>query len=255
MLLTSRRQAAALGVPDEKLVYLHGSADAQERGVLDRNDLSGSPAAAAAVHAALSAVTRSIEDIDFLDLYSCFPIAVFNICDAFDIAMDGQTPLTVTGGLPYFGGAGSNYTMHAIASMVRVLRERPKACGLIGANGGFMSKYSVGIYAAEPGWSPPASATLQADLDRWPPPSVDFTLSGDMSIETYTIDYLREPPHAIVIGRSATGVRTVGSTSNPEIVAAMIAKDPNGGAGTLAPRGDGLMTIAAFRPGARGEGT
>ena len=38
------------------------------------------------------------------------------------VPSDGSRPLTVTGGLPYFGGAGNNYALHAIATMVQRLR-------------------------------------------------------------------------------------------------------------------------------------
>ena len=39
-------------------------------------------------------------------------------------------PFSMTGGLPYFGGAGNNYSMHAIASMVRALRDASGRAGL-----------------------------------------------------------------------------------------------------------------------------
>ena len=91
----------------------------------------------------------SLSDIDLFDLYSCFPIAVFNILDGLGLAADDPRPLTVAGGLPFFGGAGNNYSMHAIAMMVRGLRKRRGAKGLVGANGGFLSKYSVGVYSTD----------------------------------------------------------------------------------------------------------
>ena len=40
--------------------------------------------------------------------------------------------------------------MHAVASMVRALRGAPGAFGLVAANGGYLSKYSVGIYSTKP---------------------------------------------------------------------------------------------------------
>ena len=40
--------------------------------------------------------------------------------------------------------------MHAIASMVERLRLDPGAPDSIGANGGFRSKYAVGIYSTKP---------------------------------------------------------------------------------------------------------
>jgi len=64
---------------------------------------------------ALTQAGVTIKDIDFFDLYSCFPIAVQVTRDMLGIAENDTRPLTVTGGLPYFGGPGNNYVMHAMA--------------------------------------------------------------------------------------------------------------------------------------------
>ena len=138
-------KARELGAPEDRWVYLHGGADVKERTVIERPDLSQAPGAVAAARKALDVAGKTAADMGHFDLYSCFPIAVFNIRDGLGIAEDDPRALTVTGGLPFFGGAGNNYSMHAIASMVRALRADPGAYGLVGANGGFLSKYSVGV--------------------------------------------------------------------------------------------------------------
>ena len=84
------------------------------------------PASELAVRQALEAAGVALADIAAFDLYSCFPIAVFNICDALGLGPDDPRGLTVTGGLPFFGGAGNNYSMHAIASMARKLRRHAR---------------------------------------------------------------------------------------------------------------------------------
>ena len=107
-------------------------------------------------------------DLATIDLYSCFPVAVFNICDGLGLPPDDPRGLTVTGGLPFFGGAGNNYSMHAIAETVQRARADPGSYGFVGANGGIMSKYSVGIYSTTPvAWRPDASGALQAEIDGW----------------------------------------------------------------------------------------
>ena len=123
ILMASVGVARGLDVPESKFVYLHGGADARERMPMERQDLSRSPASILAAKTALDAAGLAAADIDVFDLYSCFPIAVTNILEGLGIPADDPRPFTVTGGLPYFGGAGNNYSMHAIASMVRVLRE------------------------------------------------------------------------------------------------------------------------------------
>src|SRR5205823_6292149 len=152
-----------------KWVYLRGHADMVEQKLLDRADMSSSPASVTAVREALSVAGIALDDVATFDLYSCFPIPVFNICDGVGLAADDPRGLTLTGGLPFFGGPGNNYSMHGIAETVNEMRDRPGQFGLVGANGGIMSKYSVGLYSTEAAdWRPDGSATLQERVAGFP---------------------------------------------------------------------------------------
>ena len=85
--------------------------------------------------------------------------------DELDVEPDDPRGLTLTGGLPFFGGAGNNYSMHAIAEAVARCRDDADAVVLVAANGGMLSKRSVGVYAAEPApWRPDRSADVQAEI-------------------------------------------------------------------------------------------
>jgi acetyl-CoA C-acetyltransferase len=107
-LLMSVEAARRLGVPEENWVYLHGHADLEEQPLLQRPDLGHAPSAVMAVREALAVAGIGIDDVATFDLYSCFPVPVFNICDGMGIAPDDPRGLTQTGGLPFFGGAGNN---------------------------------------------------------------------------------------------------------------------------------------------------
>ena len=50
----------------------------------------------------------TISEIDAFDIYSCFPSAIQIACDEIGLDIDDPRNLTVTGGLPYFGGPGNN---------------------------------------------------------------------------------------------------------------------------------------------------
>lgn len=50
---------------------------------------------------ALSMAKWNIDEIDFFDLYSCFPSMVELGREALDIPENTSKPLTVTGGLPF----------------------------------------------------------------------------------------------------------------------------------------------------------
>jgi len=229
-LLMSVAAARRLGVPEENWVYLHGHADTEEQSLLERPDLGHAPSAVMAVRDALTMAGIGIDDIATFDLYSCFPVPVFNICDGMGIATDDPRGLTRTGGLPFFGGAGNNYSMHAVAETVAEMRSAPGQFGLVGANGGVLSKYSVGIYSTTPvEWKPDRSAQLQAQVANWPTQSVTEDAAGDATIETYTVRRDGEAPTGIIIGRlAADDSRFLANTEDEELIALLIDGEPLG---------------------------
>lgn len=249
VLLASVAKARELGVPEDRWVYLWGGADVMERLPLERQDLSKSPASVAAVTRALDVAGVGAGDLGVIDLYSCFPIAVFNIADGLGLAADDPRGLTVTGGLPFFGGAGNNYSMHAIAEAVRRLRAQPGAVGLVAANGGFLSKYSVGVYSTKAReFRPFDSKPLQAEVDAWPAPAIDQSYAGPAAIETYTIDYSGPAPKGVVVARTPAGARVIAMTppDDTAVVGEMIQTDPLGRQAILAPGDEGKVLVTGF---------
>lgn len=194
--------ARRLGVAEEKWVYLHGHADVVERRVIEREDLSSAPASVLAVQRALDVAGIGLDDLTTIDLYSCFPIAVFALCDGLGLATDDPRGLTVTGGLPFFGGPGNNYSMHAIAETVVRVRDTPGGLGLVGANGGLLSKYSAGIYSTAPAsWQQTDDAYLQVEVDSWPAVAHATDADGWARVETFTINHGSDGKIGIVVGR------------------------------------------------------
>lgn len=227
--LMSVEAARRLGVPDEKWVYLHRHADLEEQALLDRPDLGHAPSAVLAVRGALDMAGIGIDDVATFDLYSCFPVPVFNICDGQGIAPDDPRGLTLTGGLPFFGGAGNNYSMHAVAETVAQMRRLPGRFGLVGANGGILSKYSVGVYSTTPAdWKPDRSPELQAQVSGWPTEAVTERADGAGTVETYTVRRDDGRPTGIVIGRLDDGSRFLSTTEDDELIALLIDGDPLG---------------------------
>jgi acetyl-CoA C-acetyltransferase len=229
-LLMSVQAARRLGVPAENWVYLHGHADLREQGLLERPDLGHAPSAVMAVREALAVAGIGIDDIATFDLYSCFPVPVFNICDGMGIAPDDPRGLTLTGGLPFFGGAGNNYSMHGIAETVIQMRSAAGQFGLVGANGGIMSKYSVGVYSTIPvEWKPDRSAELQAQIDRSPTQPVTERADGPGRIETYTARRDDGRLTGIIVGRlEADGSRFLATTEDDDLIALLTDGDPLG---------------------------
>jgi acetyl-CoA C-acetyltransferase len=232
VLLTSVAAAERLGIPEDRWVFLHGHADLRERTLMERADLSRSPAAAMAAKHALEMIGLKADELATIDLYSCFPAPVFNICEALRVLPDDPRGLTLTGGLPFFGGAGNNYSMHAIAETVQRARSNPGSFGFVGANGGIMSKYSVGVYSTAPvAWTPDDSKKLQAEIDGWPAPEQARAADGWATIETYTVKHARDGKRTgIVVGRlDADGRRFVAQGDDDDLLGLLTAGEPVGG--------------------------
>ena len=196
LVLTSVGNARKLGIPESRWLYLHGYADADDAFVSQRADLARSVALEAAGQQALKMANRGVDDIALLDIYSCFPIAVLAACDALGIPWDGDRDLTVTGGLPFFGGPGNSYSVNAIAEMYQQLIARPGAFGLVSANGGYLSKESVGIYSTTPHqhWMPANAGAAQEIADASPRETVLSSYSGEAVIESYCVVYKKSAP-------------------------------------------------------------
>ncbi len=232
VLLTSVAEAERLGIPEDRWVFLPGHADLRERALMERADLSRSPAAVMAARHALEVAGIKADDLATFDLYSCFPAPVFNICEGLHVLPDDPRGLTLTGGLPFFGGAGNNYSMHAIAETVRRARSNPGTFGFVGANGGIMSKYSVGVYSTTPAeWTPDNSKKLQAEIDGWAAPEQARHADGWATVETYTVKHARDGKRTgIVIGRlDSDGRRFVASGEDEDLLGLLTSEEPFGG--------------------------
>jgi len=212
VVIASQRVAEGLGVAPDRRVYLHGYARATEKPLLSRPDLGASPAARAASRAALTRAGLVPNDVAAFDFYSCFPIAVSNVAvDEFGLSDDDPRKLSVTGGLPFFGGPGNNFSMHAIAALIPILRNKPGKAGFVGANGGFLSKYSAGVYSTIPRpWRNWSSTALQAELDAVPAQPLLDGYDGTGTVETASVLHVRGVTEmAVIIGRTAQGLRFI----------------------------------------------
>ena len=231
-MMMSVEAARRLGVPEEKWVYVHGHADMIEQVTLDRADLGASPASVMAAREALRVAGIGVDDIATFDLYSCFPFPVFVICEALGINHDDPRGLTLTGGLPYFGGPGNSYSLHGIAETVSEMREAPGQFGFVGANGGIMSKYSVGIYCTEPiDWRTDRSEELTQEIAALPKVPVTGKPDGRATIETYSVRYDWPIRTGIIVGRlDSDNSRFMATTEDEDLVALMSDGDPLGAA-------------------------
>ena len=206
VVMTSVGKAKELGIDPAKWVFLHGCSEANEKLLVsDRVDYHSSPAIRANTQQAFEMAGKTVADIDLIDIYSCFPSAVEVACKELGLSHADPRGLTVTGGLPFFGGPGNNYSMHAIATLLPLLRAQPGQFALLTANGGRLSKHATGIYSATPvrgAWQRESNTKIQAQIDAMPSPEFIAAANGPAKIETYTVCFDRTAPvRGIVIGR------------------------------------------------------
>lgn len=218
LLLATIDAARRLGIPESKWVYLHGGQDATDHWfVSHRPDLAESIAVRECVQDTLAQADRSLSDVSFFDLYSCFPVMPFLTQHMLGIGDEDPRPRTITGGLPFFGGPGNNYVTHSIAQAVERCRSRPTEFGLVTANGYYATKHSVGLYSCvEPArpWSRRDPETFQQSLSLGPAVEIDDDPTGLFRVEGYTVwhDRQGEPEYSVLVGRTESGRRTWGRT-------------------------------------------
>ena len=228
LIMCSAQAAADAGVPRERWVFPLAAAHAHEEWfVSERPELTAAPALGAVGRAALEHVGMGTDDIEHIDLYSCFPSAIQIAAAELGLEADGR-PLTVTGGLTFAGGPGNNYTSHAIATLVERLRGDPGASGLCTAVGWYMTKHAALVLGGQPGQQRFQTLAPRVDRSAARPATADF--SGRATVEAYTIPYSRDgtPEGAIVSALAPDGTRALARTDNLQMIEPLLDRDPLG---------------------------
>jgi acetyl-CoA C-acetyltransferase len=191
LLMCSVDAALASGVRRDRMVFPRVCTTSHETWrVAERRDLHRVPALETAGRVALEAADLTIDDIEHVDLYACFPSIVQMSAAA--LGLDLDRPLTVTGGLGFAGAPIANSSGHAIAAMVPLLRQGGN--GLIHANGGMATKHAFGIYAADPPAEGFRSIDCNDQVDHDPRPAGQPDEADAGVEEASTIVYDREGP-------------------------------------------------------------
>ncbi len=216
ILMSTARYAAKLQGGAGKVAYFLGGGYARDRQrfLIEKSAYTKSPALAAAARKAQNRAEVPISEVEAFDLYSCFPCAVTIARHELGIAENDRRPLTQTGGLGFFGGPGSNFALHGIATMAENIAAGRYRSGLTTAIGWFMHKYAVGLYGAQPNTAnfefPDREDDAQPLAGAAPMPCAEAA-QGEGVIDTYTVLYARDhtPVRSILYGRLLDGRRFV----------------------------------------------
>jgi acetyl-CoA C-acetyltransferase len=245
LILTSVEDATRLGIPADRWVYPYAGADAHDTyAISERHELHQSPAIRIAGARALELAGLGVDEMDYVDLYSCFPSAVQVAAAELGLpADDPARPLTVTGGLTFAGGPWSNYVAHSIATMAELLAANPGKRGLITANGGYLTKHSFGVYGTEPPSSEFRWEDTQSAVDREPTRTAAVEWDGVGTVEAWTTPFDREgrPEKAFLAVRTPDDRRTLALITDAAAAAETVGDDIGGT--KVAVAADGSATL------------
>ncbi len=250
VVVCSLAAARRAGVADRAVFVWSGAGAVDVRSPTARPDLGRSAGIEAAGRAALVAAGAAagrngglgIDELDVLDIYSCFPSAVELACAALGLSLDDARGLTTTGGLPYFGGPGNNYTTHGIGAVTDRLREGSagsgRRLGMATGLGWFITKHAIGIYGSAPppgGFHPGDTEADQAAIDD---SAVEVALEVEEPITATVVattverDGEGRPTSAPLIARLPDGRQMALAAADEDTLEAMGAIDVPGSVGT-----------------------
>ncbi len=269
LVVCSLAAAREAGVEDRAVFIWSGAEATDVRFPTARPDPGRSPALAAAGRALFEAASVGIDDVSLIDLYSCFPSAVEVAADALGLATDDARGLTVTGGLPYFGGPGNNYTTHSIATITDRLREggtagsgsgsagsgaarsgsagsgsgtsgstRTPTLGLATGLGWFITKHALGLYGTEPppgGFRRGDTSTDQKLIDE-SARDVALEVEGPVAATVIAATVIRDHDGAAtgapLIARLLDGRHVAAAPADADVISALSVTDVPGMVGT-----------------------
>ena len=225
LIVCSWERAERLGVAEEKLVYPVSGAEGYDHSSASlRDNFHTSPGVRITGERALELAGVDADDLDFVDLYSCFPSAVQ--IAASELGLPPDRPLTVTGGLTFGGGPLNNYVMHAIARTVELLREKPEGHALVTGNGGNLYKHAHGVYSGTPPRRDFRWADVKERITALPKRECLPAYEGAGAVESYTVMYDGDEPRiGHVAFRTERGERTWVNVEDRALLGDMVRSD------------------------------
>lgn len=210
VIVTSAGRARRMGIAEDRLVHVgHGAAADEAQGNLERANFTASPAMTAVLQATLERNAVTVADLDHVELYSCFPCVPKMARRVIGWPLD--RPHSIYGGLTFGGGPIGNCMTHAVAALVRRLREGSRA-GLVFGNGGFATRNHAIVLTrnapATPRQPRDYDVQAQADAQRGAIPPLLADHVGPGWIESYLVPHRGGvPAQATVVARTAAGAR------------------------------------------------
>jgi len=229
LVICSVGAARRSGVPEDRWVFpLVGLESSHAVSVLCRGRIGAWPAMEVLGGTAAARIGRRLDEVDVVELYSCFPSAVRVQQRALGLPLDG-TP-TVTGGMAFAGGPFNNAVLQSIAAVVPRLREDPGTLGAVTTVSGLLTKPGLGIWSARPDGRPPLLSDLAYEVA-----SVTEVIEavetldgyeGPGTIATCTVTYDgSDPVRVVAVCDTADGRRCVALSEDRDLAALVCAQE------------------------------
>ncbi len=220
LLMCSEAEADRLGVAPDKRIYPQAFTEANHAVVVSaRGELDRSRGAEIAGQAALVAAHCGPDDLDFVELYTCFPIAVAIFVEA--LGLNPERNLSFSGAMPFGGGPFNNFVLHCTAQLAEHLRETPDSRGIISAVSGFLTKQGFAIWGTQPnpdGYQFIDVTERAAAVTITKPLVPDY--SGSATVAGYTVLHDRSgPTTAIIVADTPEDSRTIAASDDPALLA------------------------------------
>jgi acetyl-CoA C-acetyltransferase len=219
LLICSAAKAQALGIAPGKWVYALASTESNHMvPVSARADLAGCIGAQLAGSAALAACGMEASQLDLVELYSCFPVAVESYAQA--LGLSPARELTVTGGMAFAGGPFNNYVLQATCRMAALIREGRGRNGLVSSVSGILTKQGFGVWASQPGARGFAFSDVSADTARLAATrDVADGFHGLAQVAGYTVLHEKDKaPRALVLADTEADCRALAWSDDPALI-------------------------------------
>ncbi len=211
LFVTDTESARGLGIPESRWAYPLGGAGADEPAdPRTRVAYHRVPALDASVRAVQAVTSTTPDDYELVELYSCFPAMPKLTRRA--LGRPAGAPVSLIGGLSFFGGPGSNYLTHALAALVERLRAGGGTAFVHGV-GMFNTKHHALVLADHPrpdgGYPAPAYPVGAARPPVEPAVPVTEDYNGAATVLTCCVMFGRDgtPERGVVIGTGERGER------------------------------------------------
>jgi len=198
LVVCSLAKARALGLDARRFVYPLAVVDSEHMVTLsERRDLHRSPGFELAFARTLALAGRAVEEVDLVELYSCFPAAVRVQQRALGIAPARR--VSQTGGMTFGGGPLNNFVIQAWVKMVEALRARPGSHGLVSAVSGLITKQGASVFGPEPSRAFVHEKVTDAARAATATVPVVRDATGRARVATYTVIPERDGPDRVAL--------------------------------------------------------